>query len=136
MPGTFKLTHPVPAGLSALQTRHLTRLVQDLILYEGRKSLSRLARLNPGPASRSAADDFLTEGPWDEGTLMTTLAALLFAQARKPAQHLPASVRAPCACWCAATTQSWKSPRIPITSKAPIDNTSTPTAATFSATCS
>lgn len=81
------------AGLSAPQTRHLAALLQGLILYEGRKSLARLSRLVPGPGSRSAAADFLTESPWDERALMAALVALFFAQALKLAERLPARVR-------------------------------------------
>lgn len=80
-------------GLSAPQTRHLAALLQGLILHEGHKTLARLARLVPGPASRSAAADFLTESPWDERALMGALVALFFGQALALAARLPASVR-------------------------------------------
>ncbi len=52
--------------LSRPQRRHLERLVEAVIVGEGRKTLADLNRLWVDAPDESAAADFLRQSPWDE----------------------------------------------------------------------
>jgi len=52
--------------LSAPQQRHMLRLVEAVIVGEGRKTLAELYRLWVDAPDVSAASDFLRVSPWDE----------------------------------------------------------------------
>src|SRR5258708_32750573 len=52
--------------LSQPQQRHVLRLVEAVIVGEGRKTLAELYRLWVDAPDVSAASDFLRSSPWDE----------------------------------------------------------------------
>ena len=59
--------------LSKPQERHLTRLVEAVIVGEGRKTLADLYRLWVDAPDESAVADFLRQSPWDEEALQARL---------------------------------------------------------------
>jgi len=52
--------------LSQPQQRHVLRLVEAVIVGEGRKTLAELYRLWVDAPDVSAASDFLRASPWDD----------------------------------------------------------------------
>lgn len=79
--------------LSQPQLAHLSRMVEALIVLEGRKSAARMGRLFRGPRSRSAAADFLTASPWNASDLFVALRAMFFRESARLASRLPAGAR-------------------------------------------
>ena len=78
--------------LSQPQQRHLLRLVEAVIVGEGRKTLAELYRLWVDAPDVSAASDFLRVSPWEEGPAQQQLQAFtiedLLAHARAQGQAL------------------------------------------------
>jgi hypothetical protein len=63
--------------LSQPQQRHVLRLVEAVIVGEGRKTLAELYRLWVDAPDVSAASDFLRVSPWEEGAAQQQLQAFI-----------------------------------------------------------
>lgn len=74
--------------LSKPQTRHLTRLVEGVIVGEGRKTLADVYRLWVDAPDESSVADFLRESPWDEQALQASLQAFVIQQILSQADQM------------------------------------------------
>ncbi len=93
LPAVTQFLALIAPALSQPQAAHLARMLDAMIVLEGRKSAARMGRLFRGPRSRSAAADFLTESPWDGPCLFAALRELFFREAVRLASRLPARAR-------------------------------------------
>jgi hypothetical protein len=59
--------------LSRPQKQHLERIVEAVIVSEGRKTLAELYRLWVDAPDESAVADFLRQSPWDEEEMQARL---------------------------------------------------------------
>ncbi len=72
--------------LSQPQQRHILRLVEAVIVGEGRKTLAELYRLWVDAPDVSAASDFLRVSPWEEGPAQQQLQAFIIGDMLTHAQ--------------------------------------------------